>query len=117
LVRRNPNAISKGKSSYRYRIWTDQVLEKCNNECLHCKSKKDLDCHHIKAWKTHLDLRFDVANGIALCKSCHRKEEMKDKGLPGTATRFKKGHRLSEESIEKMKKTKRERSIKRQQRF
>jgi hypothetical protein len=112
VVRRNPNSISQGTGNYRYRCWREGVLNKCKYKCLHCGVNDNLHCHHIKPWKTHIELRFDVDNGIALCSSCHGKEEVKFRKIPGLETRFKKGHKLPEESIKKMKETKRNKSLK-----
>ena len=107
LARINPNATTKGTGTYRYRCWREEVLKKSDRKCCYCGTKEKLHCHHIKPWKTHEDLRFEPLNGMALCEVCHRKEEMIGKTLPGLQTRFKKGHKLSKESIEKMKRTKR----------
>jgi hypothetical protein len=41
-------------------------------ECKCCGSKPTLHAHHIKSWKDHPELRFDVSNGITLCDKCHR---------------------------------------------
>ena len=36
-----------------------------------CKSKFKLQAHHIKKWSSAAILRYDIDNGITLCKSCH----------------------------------------------
>ena len=36
-----------------------------------CGSKSKLHVHHIKKWASHPSMRYDVTNGITLCKKCH----------------------------------------------
>ena len=41
--------------------------------CQQCKVRGGrLEAHHVKSFAIHPELRFDVDNGITLCKSCHR---------------------------------------------
>jgi hypothetical protein len=41
-------------------------------KCLVCGATKELVAHHIKSWKKHPKLRYDLSNGVCLCKHCHR---------------------------------------------
>ena len=36
-----------------------------------CSSKYRLQAHHIKKWSTAATLRYDIDNGITLCRECH----------------------------------------------
>lgn len=56
----------------RYRDWRKAVLKRDNNQCKICKSKIELEAHHIKEFSKYKDLRFIVDNGITLCKNCHK---------------------------------------------
>ena len=38
-----------------------------------CKSNKALEVHHIRKWADFPSLRFDISNGITLCKKCHKR--------------------------------------------
>ena len=82
-------------ASRRYWEWKDSVKERDGWKCNHCgcDDKKKLHAHHVVAWEKNEELRFDVNNGLTLCKNCHAKEETKHrKGksfLP--ETEFKKG--------------------------
>jgi predicted restriction endonuclease len=33
-----------------------------------------MKAYHIKPFATHFEMRFDVDNGMTLCKACHKKE-------------------------------------------
>lgn len=61
-----------------YQEWRKAVLERDQYRCRHCgeqfvKNQPFLDAHHIKSYKDYVDLRFEVSNGLALCRPCHRK--------------------------------------------
>lgn len=55
----------------RYRDWRKEVFERDNYCCQICNSEKKLEAHHIKEFSKYKKLRFDVSNGITLCKKCH----------------------------------------------
>lgn len=62
----------KIRESTANRKWRRSVLERDNYTCQHCFSVGGrLQAHHIKEFATHPDLRFDVDNGLTLCKPCH----------------------------------------------
>src|SRR5271157_163490 len=65
------------QSGYRYFDWTAAVKKRDNYACQHCGTKSKLEAHHIKDWENFPEFRFDVDNGLTLCKSCHRKEEIR----------------------------------------
>lgn len=80
------NSNWKGGVSFDYRqgyakqhkIWAKAVLKRDNYRCLVCKKVSGrLNAHHIKSWKEHPKLRFDVDNGITLCDKCHILEHKK----------------------------------------
>ncbi len=64
------------RNSYRYKLWRSKVFERDNYECKSCGSKKYLQAHHIIRWENCKDkeLRYDIENGITLCRKCHLKE-------------------------------------------
>jgi 5-methylcytosine-specific restriction endonuclease McrA len=52
--------------------WVNAVISRDMATCQHCGAKEvELHAHHIKSYRDHPELRFDVANGITLCYSCH----------------------------------------------
>lgn len=88
----NPNwkggisgASSHGRSRADYIDWKRGVLDAADNKCQSCGIENGhfCDCcgqtvrlhaHHIKSYKAHPEVRYDVSNGKALCPSCHHKE-------------------------------------------
>lgn len=78
----NPNLtdeerlLSKNKRFDRdekLRDWILHIFKKDDFTCKKCGDKKDIQAHHIMPWAKHIDLRYDINNGITLCKICHRK--------------------------------------------
>lgn len=57
--------------SRKYYNWRIKVLERDHYKCQHCSSKNNLHAHHIKRFVDYPELRFDINNGLTLCKSCH----------------------------------------------
>ena len=60
--------------SAEYRVWRGKVMMRDGFRCKVCGEKEDLQAHHIVSWKDtegEDPLRFDVNNGITLCRSCH----------------------------------------------
>ena len=82
-------------SCRKYWEWRDAVKEKDSWKCQHCgcEERKILHAHHIIAWEKDKNLRFDISNGMTLCKHCHAKEENKPKIGKSFSkeTEFKKG--------------------------
>lgn len=54
--------------------WRKGVLARAGYRCQRCNATDDLQAHHIKPWAKYPELRRDPANGIALCRSCHKHE-------------------------------------------
>jgi len=60
-----------------YKEWRRKVFERDNYTCQICKDKNGnghtvkFEAHHIKPFVTYIKLRFDVDNGVTLCRDCH----------------------------------------------
>ena len=80
------NKIDKNNKSYwnyedrrsnKYKNWKNEVLKRDFFTCQMCGSKVDLVVHHIKSFSENKNLRFDINNGVVLCKFCHKKVHKK----------------------------------------
>jgi hypothetical protein len=60
----------------RYVAWRTAVLERDSYTCRDCgrqckKHERGLAAHHIKEYAKHSECRFDLSNGMTLCRQCH----------------------------------------------
>lgn len=63
----------RDRNSTEYKFWRSEVFERDNYTCQKCfKYGIKLNAHHIEKWSTHIDLRFEISNGISLCEKCHK---------------------------------------------
>jgi len=56
-----------------YKDWRLKVYKRDRFRCQMpgCKSKFKIQAHHIKKWSEASSLRYDVKNGVTLCRACH----------------------------------------------
>ena len=64
------------RNGANFKQWRFSVFEKDNWTCQKCgrRDGSEIHPHHIKSFSDHPKRRFDVNNGITLCKTCHIKE-------------------------------------------
>jgi hypothetical protein len=57
-----------------YKKWRKDVYTRDSFCCQWpgCINKKKLNAHHIRTWANYPALRYDVNNGITLCKQHHK---------------------------------------------
>lgn len=55
----------------RTQRWCAAVLKKQGAYCHYCGTTHNIDVHHIWTKKSHPEWRYNVANGIPLCRDCH----------------------------------------------
>lgn len=68
-----PNSLRSGKI---YDDWRKAVLKRDNYTCQICGiSGVKMQADHIKMFAIYPELRFDIDNGRALCKNCHKKTD------------------------------------------
>jgi 5-methylcytosine-specific restriction endonuclease McrA len=56
-----------------YKSFRKMVLYRDGKRCMMpgCKNKTNLQVHHIKRWSSASSLRYEISNGITLCRNCH----------------------------------------------
>lgn len=78
----------KLRRSLKFRRWRELVFKRDNYTCQVCRAVSgegkhmNLHPHHIKPFSDFLDLRFELDNGITLCKECHLKLHANKLNLP-----------------------------------
>lgn len=66
------NENQRLRSSAKAENWRFKIFQRDDYTCLNCgKRGCYLNAHHIKPWSEYPKLRFDINNGITLCKICH----------------------------------------------
>lgn len=60
------------KDDYGYIKWADHVRRRDHFTCVICGRKGvAVNAHHLNAWASFPDERYDVENGVTLCRTCH----------------------------------------------
>lgn len=74
------------KSDYGYIRWADHVRKRDHYACVICGRKGvEINAHHLNAWASFPDERYDLDNGVTLCKYHH--ENFHEKYGKGKNTR------------------------------
>lgn len=82
LIKRSENNVRVFKfwedlhdrNSLRYKEWRTSVFVRDGFRCQKCGTRRDIQAHHIKTWKNNKELRYEVSNGVTLCRDCHLQE-------------------------------------------
>lgn len=80
LAKKRDRGLTSGrekiKQGYAYRNWRRSVFMRDNFTCRECGiSGVYIHAHHIKPFHLYIESRFDLDNGITLCKDCHKKTD------------------------------------------
>ena len=72
----NPDLTDKERESRRYdnrySDWRNSIYKIFNYTCDVCESKgKELNAHHLHSYRSNKNTRFDLDNGVCICKKCH----------------------------------------------
>lgn len=68
-VEKENKAIRK---SFNFKLWRESVFKRDNWTCRRCNiSGGVLHPHHIFPFSESIEHRFNVSNGVTLCKECH----------------------------------------------
>ena len=89
-VKGKPRSSMRGKNHYRwkdgessserhnamgrveYRSWRQTVFYRDKFKCQLCeKIGGSLNAHHIFGWSHYPEFRYNIVNGLTLCKDCH----------------------------------------------
>jgi len=66
---------TRTRRSAAYQDWRHNVMLRDGFACARCGDVNGpLHAHHIKHWARYVDLRFEVSNGLTLCRDCHARE-------------------------------------------
>lgn len=77
------------RQSKEYKDWRESVFVRDGFKCQICgQIGGELNAHHIKTFKDHPALRFDVNNGITLCAKCHRELHKRLRNGDKTSSRY-----------------------------
>lgn len=72
------NYSREERATYEYNQWRKNIFKRDKYTCQCCGSKNGfgktvvLESHHILNWKNNESKRYDIDNGITLCKECHK---------------------------------------------
>ena len=62
------------RQTEEYREWRTKIFKADNFTCQNCGVQGGpLNAHHLKSFTQYPELRFDVNNGVTLCRECHNK--------------------------------------------
>ena len=60
-----------GKRGYPIERWALAVKRRDNFTCQVCGSKEKLVAHHLNSYASAKDKRYDIENGVTMCRDCH----------------------------------------------
>ncbi len=70
---RSTTTYNRPLNSFEYSNWRKEVFTRDNFTCKMSKGEcsKRIEAHHILSWKQYPELRYDINNGITLCRAHH----------------------------------------------
>jgi hypothetical protein len=66
-------ARSADFSNPEYKAWRRAALDRDGWTCVDCGANDParLHAHHVKPWAEHPALRYEIGNGVTVCRPCH----------------------------------------------
>lgn len=74
----------ENRDNSKYRDWSKEVKKRDNWKCKICGSSENLEAHHILPWRDFPEERYNINNGITLCKLHHPHKHDKENRLINT---------------------------------
>lgn len=69
------------RHSVAYKNWRDSVYRRdrwtCTDCGIHCQ-KGNIIAHHLITFADRIDLRYEISNGVTLCRPCHARVHKED---------------------------------------
>ncbi len=73
ISERKKEDIINERNTEEYKTWRKSVFMRDDFICQCCHKKGgELEAHHLRPYSKFKEQRFDIANGITLCKKCHK---------------------------------------------
>ena len=65
--------MNRDYSDPEYKKWREAIRKRDHSKCKwpNCNSSKKIHAHHVMPWSAFPSLRYDINNGICLCKIHH----------------------------------------------
>lgn len=77
------NDTTKDRRSYACKNWRKNVWERDDFKCKirdnNCGGR--IEAHHILGWTNYPDLRYNINNGITLCRNHHPRKRVEEKQM------------------------------------
>ena len=59
---------------YLFKKWAQEVKVRDGFQCQICSQRGVyLESHHMNSWDIYVSERYDLNNGVSLCKRCHQR--------------------------------------------
>ena len=59
------------KRGYKFIVWSKAIKDVANYKCDICNDGGYLESHHLESYAVKKELRYDLDNGVCLCRECH----------------------------------------------
>lgn len=69
--RYNPNQDRYRRDSRECKKWSKNIMSQFNYKCIVCGDTRRLNAHHLDGFNWAIEKRFDLENGVCMCKKCH----------------------------------------------
>lgn len=53
------------------KVWS-KLVRKRDKSCVVCGAEKELLAHHLNSYASNKEARYDINNGVTLCRKCHK---------------------------------------------